>query len=69
MLSIFLIVSLLIAVQKNFKRVLLSKCQEEFESNQAKAKKVQARDGLTPEQILELEDEEMRARKKYLGSI
>jgi translation initiation factor 4G len=52
-----------------FKRVLLNKCQEEFESNQAKAKKVQNKEGLSPEELLETEEKEMRARKGYLGNI
>jgi len=49
--------------------VLLSKCQDEFENNQALARKQVRKEGLTQEEIMELDEKEMLARKRYLGSI
>eukprot|EP01113_Clastostelium_recurvatum_P048422 TRINITY_DN880_c1_g1_i2.p1 TRINITY_DN880_c1_g1~~TRINITY_DN880_c1_g1_i2.p1 ORF type:complete len:842 (-),score=323.69 TRINITY_DN880_c1_g1_i2:555-2717(-) len=52
-----------------FKRVLLNKCQEEFESNRQKTRKKEVPTGLSPQEMAEWEDNEMRARKKMLGNI
>lgn len=60
---------MLIFVQ-TFKRLLLNKCQEEFEQTQQNAmKREQRSEGMTPEQLAEIDDKENRARKYYLGSI
>eukprot|EP01111_Echinosteliopsis_oligospora_P011802 TRINITY_DN3973_c0_g1_i1.p1 TRINITY_DN3973_c0_g1~~TRINITY_DN3973_c0_g1_i1.p1 ORF type:complete len:1353 (-),score=469.42 TRINITY_DN3973_c0_g1_i1:142-4200(-) len=59
-----------------FRRALLNKCQEEFESNQSKAKTARAatvaKEGqvsFTEEQKAEQELENTKARKRYLGNI
>ena len=54
---------------QTFKCVLLNKCQDEFEKNLLRTHKEQREEGLTLEQLADLDDKEQLDRMHYFGSI
>eukprot|EP00727_Mastigamoeba_balamuthi_P009222 m51a1_g4922 hypothetical protein (2450) ;mRNA; f:235337-245534 len=53
----------------SFKRILLNKCQEEFEMNQWKANKKKPREGLSEVELQELKLQEDLSRTRFIGNI
>jgi translation initiation factor 4G len=52
-----------------FKRLLLNRCQEEFQQNQWKANKKIPREGLTEAELQKLDLHQDKARVRFIGNI